>query len=106
MENPLPDAAIEVSRRLREVISHLTRRLNELRAVQYALKESGDDERAGRIELVADSLELAISQLARLRIRLDVASTGSAEVTPAPGRITGEWKPVPPKRKKDDSDSS
>lgn len=102
MENPLPDAAVEVSRRLREVISHLTRRLNELRSVQFALKEAGGDEVGCRVEAIADSLELAISQLARLRIRLDVAATGSAEVTPAPGRVTGEWRPVPPKK----SDSS
>jgi len=89
------DAALQpvvnVAKRLQEVVSHLTHRLNELRAVQHSIQESGDDERGARIEKIADSLELALSQLVRQQQQLDRV-TG----TDTSGRITGEWRPPAP----------
>lgn len=93
VEDTLPDVVVASTRRLSEIASALTRRHAELRGLQYRLKEAGLDEEATMADAIADSIELAISAIARERIRLDVSATGSAEQT-SPGHPSGEWRPV------------
>lgn len=90
-DDTLPDAIVAATRRLTEIGNALTRRHNELRGLQYRLKEAGLDDESTVAETIADSLELALSAIATVRIRLDVVATGSAEQT-QPGHSSGEWR--------------
>lgn len=87
----LPDVVLWTCRRMRDVISGLTHRHDELvRLVPRLLAPE-----AKAVDGAVKSLDLAIGRLAQLRIRLATAAGGSAEDT-RPG--TGEWRAASSKR--------
>lgn len=91
----LPDAVVAHTRELRTVINAITRHHNTLRRLQHRMLEIGFDHEGREIEAVADSIDLAISQLSRLRRRLNILTTGSSEDTLIPKRSpSGTWKPI------------
>lgn len=87
---PLVTVAIETTRRLRDVINSLTARCNDLRGIQNALLGAGLDEWGRALERAADRIELTFGMLVRVRNRLSVTATGSAEDT-LTRASTGEW---------------
>lgn len=91
----LPDAVVAHTRELRTVISAITRQHDALRRLQHRLLEAGMDHEGREIEAIADSLELTISHLSRLRQRLNVSATGSPADTLIPTRTpSGNWTKI------------
>lgn len=87
----LPDVVLQSCKRMREVISGLTRQHDALLVVVPRML--GKD--ASRVRNVINSLHLAIGQFAKQRMLLAIAAGGSAEDT-KPG--TGEWRVAVDKR--------
>lgn len=90
----LPPVVVDATRKIRDVINSLTARGNDLRKMQHTLIGAGLDEWGRAVETIADRIELTFGVLARVRNRLGVSATGSAEDT-LTRATTGEWA-VPP----------
>lgn len=78
---------IEATRDLVDVNNVLTRRIIDARKLQHRLLEVGDEDLGRLAERVADTLDLMLGKISRIRKRLSVAATGTDEPTPPPMRL-------------------